>query len=89
MESHVGVMRDANDNWDIEDAKANAAGHQFRFQCHWARCQHLNATDGTEDLFALGQHMKTHLPDANDEAAARRQSNKRQKLNPRTGRPTA
>ena len=77
IEKHVGVMRDSSDRWDVADAKANAVSQQHRFRCDWARCQHFTEHNGTQDLVALGMHIKTHLPDAGLASTLHGRSHKR------------
>ncbi|KAF1911286.1 hypothetical protein BDU57DRAFT_524322 [Ampelomyces quisqualis] len=85
VSSHLKIPRDLETGqWllepkpdiDMENGDAVAATKPQKFSCHWGGCTHFQP-DGTESAFAVGQHIKTHLPDTSIKQAIHARHNRR------------
>jgi chromatin structure-remodeling complex subunit RSC9 len=84
VSSHLKIPRDQETGqWllepkpdiDMEDGDVVAATKPQQFSCHWGGCTHFQP-DGTESAFAVGQHIKTHLPDTSIKQAIHARHNR-------------
>lgn len=46
------------------------------YDCHWAGCKHFASQRGSDNLYEIAMHVKTHLPDTSGLAAQRAKNNR-------------
>ena len=83
VKDHIGLTKNiSNGKWEFEKVRRQAKELKYRFNCHWADCQHFAKTKGIDSPYKVGMHVKTHLPAQGDIAAQQSKHNsvKRRKL---------
>ena len=61
VKDHIGLTWDANEGkWEFDKLRRHAKELKYRFNCHWAECQHFGK--GIDSPYKVGMHVKTHLP---------------------------
>ena len=85
VSEHLGLTSNEDNKWDVAALRQKATEQGQRFDCHWARCQHFGSANGTDDPFAAGMHIKTHLPDVSAKAEYRARFNRVARPKPSDG----
>lgn len=67
---HLGMSKDLAGKWDIAQQDTR------RYSCHWSNCKRFQAGGKATTAFAVGMHLKTHLPDSSDRAHVRSKHNR-------------
>lgn len=66
--THLGLSKDADNKYEFEPHKTSS--------CRWASCRHFDgAAPGDATSFAVGMHVKTHLPDSSERSYQRSKHN--------------
>lgn len=66
--THLGLAKDADGKYQFHPSK--------ECSCRWSTCQHFDGVaPENRNPFAVGMHVKTHLPDASDRAYQRSKHN--------------
>lgn len=74
---HVRIPKLEDGKYDLKAAESlSAAQKNAPVDCHWADCRHFARTGGTQNLYALGMHVKTHLPDSSTKKELRAKHNR-------------
>jgi chromatin structure-remodeling complex subunit RSC9 len=86
LSAHLKLPRDENGKWLLEQKPdlsmlSNGLG-ETRYDCKWGTCRHFKATNGDPSAFAVGMHIKTHLPDVSSKSILRNKYNKDTTQNP-------
>ena len=76
VSTHLTLTRDSENHWNFDEAQIALGHNHQKLDCYWAGCQHFAANGGTESLYDVGMHVKTHLPDTSAAAAQRAKYNK-------------
>ena len=71
VRDHIGLTKGATGKWEFEKLRRQAKERKYRFNCHWADCQHFGRSKGTDSPYKVGMHVKIHLPDHSELSADR------------------
>ncbi|MCJ1356631.1 MAG: Chromatin structure-remodeling complex protein rsc9 [Icmadophila ericetorum] len=80
--NHARVPKDDDGKYDLKAAEeiskssALETNVNVAIDCHWADCRHFTRTRVTHSLYALGMHVKTHLPDSSTKNELRAKYNR-------------
>jgi len=69
ISAHLGISKDLSGKWDFEQDGR-------RYTCHWSDCKNFQAAGKATTAFAVGMHVKVHLPDSSDRAHVRSKHNR-------------
>lgn len=75
--THLGISKTEAGAWNL-DPKSVSSRQDQPLDCHWAGCRHFSKPQFAAQLspFAIGMHVKTHLPDVSPKAALRQKHNR-------------
>lgn len=82
LSAHLKVPRDDTGKWlletkpDISMTNGEATSPTLRYNCYWGGCTHFDPVTGSASAYEVGQHLKTHLPDASSKSAQRQKHNR-------------
>ena len=74
--AHLGILKTEIGAWNLGPASVPMQDHPL--DCHWAHCRHFSLSTPRENPspYAVGMHVKTHLPDSSQKAAFREKHNR-------------
>ena len=71
--AHIQIPKDEAGRFDIQ--AIDQVQPQI-YDCYWANCHHFASGGGISRRYALGMHVKTHLPDTSNLASHKAKSNR-------------
>lgn len=75
--AHLGISKTEAGTWNLNPESVSSRQDQ-PLDCHWAGCRHYSKPQHAAHLspFAIGIHVKTHLPDTSSKATMRQKHNR-------------
>lgn len=70
VSAHLGLVKDGTGKYDFTSLDGRT------YVCHWSGCTRFSSQPAAASSFAVGMHLKTHLPDSSERAYHRSKHNR-------------